>query len=170
MSKDLHQRLRDVVKTVHSTGKWPINTLSLLNEAATALSNVCPAGNSDEELVAATPGYDAEVDAKMGVELLPPIRVNATTAGLLRRFADLEGVILQSFVRRILDERMCASADPGGDGATPAEQVCTQAEAARQIRNGAHTAAPSEVFWDKMNKALPSEAAAAQQTKGGEHA
>ena len=67
-------------------------------------------GKPDGDVSRTTPEQDAEVDAKLGLELLPPIRVNATTAGLLRRFADLEGVILQAFVRHILDERMCASA------------------------------------------------------------
>jgi hypothetical protein len=55
-----------------------------------------------------TPEQNAEVDAKLGIELLPPIRVSATTAGIMKRFAALEGVILQAFVREVLEQRFTA--------------------------------------------------------------
>lgn len=70
-----------------------------------------------------TPEQNAEVDEKLGIELLPPIRVSVTTAGIMKRFAALEGVILQAFVREVLEHRFTAGGVPVEASTVPFEQA-----------------------------------------------
>lgn len=57
-----------------------------------------------------TPEEDAKLDASLGLECLPPIRLPVEIVGIIKRFAALEGVIVQALVRDALTERFSASA------------------------------------------------------------
>jgi len=73
-----------------------------------------PKGTPDHVPVSSE--QEAETDAKLGIELLPPIRVPAVTAALIKKFAALEGVIVQAIVRDVLVERFSV----GGTTQAPA--------------------------------------------------
>jgi hypothetical protein len=91
---------------------------------AVVLLAMSEAGRSAPQATSA--GHNAEVDAKLGLELLPPIRVPVETARRLRAAASAQGVILQALVREILAERLAVTlaSDPAAEPvALPDEQV-----------------------------------------------
>ncbi len=78
--------------------------------------------------VTTTPEQNAEVDEKLGIELLPSIRVSSTAAGIMKRFAALEGVILQAFVRDVLEQRFTAGGEVGAPLAGQCGESCERAK------------------------------------------
>lgn len=104
--KNFHRLLCERFGYGHDEKDWRRDQLSLIEFIAAKAQAPAPAPDH----VPAGKEVEDAVDAKLGIKLLPPIRVPAVTAALIEKFAALEGLIVQAIVRDALVERFSAQA------------------------------------------------------------